>query len=58
MTDINALDPVSDGGEGSLTGHVVQQHNPIRSSEVGLGHTSEPAQITIEISRTKLIIYL
>ena len=44
MTDINALDPVSDRGEGSLAGDVVQQHHPIRSPEVGLRHTPEPAQ--------------
>ena len=42
-TDINALDPVSDGGEGPLAGHVVQQHHPVRPPEVGLGHTPEPA---------------
>ena len=43
ITDINALDPVSDGGEGPLAGHVVQQHHPVRPPEVGLGHTPEPA---------------
>ena len=45
VTDINALDPVSDWGEGSLAGHVVQQHHAIRSPEVGLRHTSEPEQM-------------
>ena len=39
---INALDPVSDRCEGSLTRDIIQQHHTISSPEVGLGDGAEP----------------
>ena len=40
-THVYALDPVSDRGEGPLTGHIIQQHHSVRSPEVGLSHGPE-----------------